>query len=197
MQESIRKKILVAAMQILPSEGWSPYLIDKITDLLQLQDEAINIIFPEGLTGLFEYYVQDLDIKMIEKYQSSVHDNLKTNQRIRLCLITRLAILNQNKKVFQKSLVFLALPTNYALAAKILWHTVDLIWHEAGHDQSTDFNYYTKRVLLGAVYSSTLLFFAGGDSENFQDTIDFLDRRLADIYKIFKVKESITSFFNL
>ena len=197
MQESIKKTILEAAIQIIPFEGWSPDLFERITESLQLQSGAVEIIFPEGLHGLFKYYIQNLDIKMIKKYQTVVHDNLNTHQRIRLCLIVRLKILNQYKTVCQKSLAFLALPTNYVFAAKMLWNTVDLIWHEAGHDQSTDFNYYTKRILLGSVYSSTLLFFSNDASDNFQDIVDFLDRRLADVYKMSQIKSNITSFFNL
>lgn len=197
MQESIRKKILEAAMQIVPFDGWSYSLLQDITSSLNIPNGAAAIIFPGGLYELFEYYIQDIDSKMIEKYRAATHDNLKAHQRIRLCIISRLEILNQHKTLLQKSLAFLAMPTNCVFSTKILWNTVDLIWHEAGQDKSTDFNYYTKRMLLGAVYSSTLLYFSTDESENFQDTIDFLDRRLNDVYKISQAKENIKNFFNL
>ena len=45
------------------------------------------------------------------------------------------------------------LPANLPLAARTLWHTADAMWHAAG-DTATDFNHYTKRMTLGAVYSA-------------------------------------------
>ena len=42
------------------------------------------------------------------------------------------------------------------LGMKLLYSTVDAMWRAAG-DTSTDFNFYTKRAILSAVYSSTLM----------------------------------------
>ena len=58
--------------------------------------------------------------------------------------------------------------------------TVDAIWHAAG-DRSTDFAWYTKRGVLTAVYSSTLLFWLRDGSEDDAATLAFLDRRMAGI----------------
>ena len=47
-----------------------------------------------------------------------------------------------------------AFPTNAPTALENLALMVDDIWYYAG-DRSTDFNWYTKRGLLAAIYSST------------------------------------------
>ena len=47
-----------------------------------------------------------------------------------------------------------AFPSNAPTALENLAHMADDIWHCVG-DRSTDFNWYTKRALLVAIYSST------------------------------------------
>ncbi len=61
------------------------------------------------------------------------------------------------------------------------------MWRIAG-DTSTDFNHYTKRVTLGAVYGSTLLAWLDDDSEELGETAAFLDRRIDDVMSFEKWK---------
>jgi ubiquinone biosynthesis protein COQ9 len=79
----------------------------------------------------------------------------------------------------RRATAILSLPRNAGLAARALARTVDAIWFAAG-DRSADFAWYTKRVILGAIYTSTLLFWLRDDSEDDAATLAFLDRRLAD-----------------
>jgi ubiquinone biosynthesis protein COQ9 len=67
---------------------------------------------------------------------------------------------------------------------------VDTIWHAAG-DRSADFAWYTKRAILAGVYSATLLYWMR-DSASEAETLDFLDRRLADVLKITKWRARLT-----
>ena len=69
------------------------------------------------------------------------------------------------------------MPQNAALAARLLYKTVDAIWYAIG-DRSTDFNFYTKRGLLAGVYSATLFYWLNDKSEGGQATWTFLDRRI-------------------
>src|SRR3546814_16617611 len=57
------------------------------------------------------------------------------------------------------------------------------MWYAAG-DTATDWNFYSKRALLAAVYSSTLLYWLNDRSEGFVDTWGFLDRRIGDVMRI-------------
>ena len=56
---------------------------------------------------------------------------------------------------------------------------MDLMWHHAGC-KSTDMNWYTKRLSLLAIYKSSELAMVKDKSEDFKETWDFLDRRMAD-----------------
>ena len=60
---------------------------------------------------------------------------------------------------------------------------VDLIWHYAG-DKSTDFNWYSKRILLSGVVNSTQLHMLQDKSEDYRDTWTFLEERLSNVASI-------------
>ena len=91
------------------------------------------------------------------------------------------------REAVRRALAILAMPQNLPLALRISWRTADLMWRIAG-DTSTDFNHYTKRMTLGAVYGSTLLAWLDDQSEGWSDTAAFLDRRIDDVMKFEKLK---------
>jgi ubiquinone biosynthesis protein COQ9 len=85
-----------------------------------------------------------------------------------------------------QALSLMALPQNAPHTVKQLGELVDEMWFLAG-DQSADMNWYSKRVLLAGVYTSTgitdsiELFMVSDKSENYENTNRFLDRRLQDV----------------
>jgi ubiquinone biosynthesis protein COQ9 len=81
----------------------------------------------------------------------------------------------------------LAMPQNAPTGLKTGWRTADLMWRMAG-DTSTDFNHYTKRMTLGAVYGSTLVTWLDDQSEGWADTAAFLDRRIDNVMQFEKWK---------
>jgi ubiquinone biosynthesis protein COQ9 len=91
------------------------------------------------------------------------------------------------RESMRRALAILAMPQNLPLALRIGWRTADGMWRIAG-DTSTDFNHYTKRMTLGAVYASTLLVWLDDQSEGWSETAAFLDRRIDDVMKIEKLK---------
>ena len=62
------------------------------------------------------------------------------------------------------------------------------MWYISG-DNSTDFNFYTKRMILSVVYSSVILHFINNDS--LHETEKKLDDSLLKVSKIPVIKEKI------
>ena len=56
------------------------------------------------------------------------------------------------------------------------------MWRLAG-DTATDYNHYSKRAILGAVYGSTMAVFLNDASEDFADTRAFLARRIDQVMR--------------
>src|SRR3546814_9069707 len=71
--------------------------------------------------------------------------------------------------------------------AKYGWRTADRIWRLAG-DQATDFNHYSKRIILASVYAATLLVFLDDESEGERETRGFLARRIDGIIRFERAK---------
>src|SRR3546814_11496458 len=56
------------------------------------------------------------------------------------------------------------------------------MWRLAG-DTATDYNHYSKRAILGAVYASTMAVFLNDESEDFAETRAFLARRIDQVMR--------------
>jgi ubiquinone biosynthesis protein COQ9 len=93
----------------------------------------------------------------------------------------------------RRAAAFLAIPVNAPMGAELSFRTADAIWRGIG-DTATDFNYYTKRLLLSGVYTATLLFWFSDDSDGAADTWAFLDRRIENVMSIEKAKAGLADF---
>jgi ubiquinone biosynthesis protein COQ9 len=114
----------------------------------------------------------------------------KVRERIAAGVLARLEVLLPHREALRRALSLLASPPNLPLAAKLLYDTVDTIWHAAG-DRSTDFNFYTKRGLLAGVYAATTLYWLDDRSDDMAATEAFLERRLGEVLAIPKLRERV------
>ncbi len=92
------------------------------------------------------------------------------------------------KEAIRRALAVLALPQNARAAAACTARTVDAIWHAAG-DRSADFSWYTKRAILAVIYSATILYWLRDTSEDDAATLAFLDRRLAGLGRVYRLRK--------
>ncbi|MBT5416098.1 MAG: COQ9 family protein, partial [Rhodospirillaceae bacterium] len=102
---------------------------------------------------------------------------------VRAAIRLRLEANTGEREAIRRALAVLARPQHAPLAARLLYRTVDAVWYAAG-DKATDFNFYTKRGLLAAVYSATVVYWLDDRSEGCAETWTFLDRRLADVLRL-------------
>ena len=66
------------------------------------------------------------------------------------------------------------------------------MWLAAGHND-TDLSFYTKRSILAAVYSSTVLSWLADYGGDLSATSGFLDRRLKDIQILPRVAKPVST----
>ena len=96
-------------------------------------------------------------------------------------------MVNPNKEALRRALAILAQPQNAMTAAKLAWRAADRMWRIAG-DRATDFNHYSKRGILSALYMATLLVYLDDDTDDLATTRGFLDRRIDDVMNFEKLK---------
>ena len=80
------------------------------------------------------------------------------------------------------------MPQNGPLGLRLLYDTVDAVWHGVG-DHATDFSFYTKRASLAAIQAAGTLYWLDDRSPEFADTQAFIDRRLADLHRLTALRE--------
>jgi ubiquinone biosynthesis protein COQ9 len=186
-QEIIKQSILIEAKKSIPFVGFKPQLLKELALSAGHPYALVREIFPDGNRDLIKLYLDSIDSEMIAAISNDEFKRLKTSERLAKAIEVRLNIYD---KLFVKKLVaYLGIPSNFLFKMEVLWRTSDLLWKHAGFDQSTDFNYYTKRATLATIYAATLIFWLSDDSLNAVDSIEFLKRsfqRNYDLVNFFK-----------
>ncbi len=184
--DALRDRILDATLPNVIFDGWSRKALTHGAVSAGLAAEDVDIAFPRGVRGAVEHWLRRADEAMLATLGDADLDAMRIRERIAFAVRLRLEQATPHREAVRRGLAFLALPGNARIAAESLYRTVDSIWWACG-DRSTDFNFYSKRGLLAAVYSSTLLYWLDDASEGHADTWAFLDRRIADVMRIPKI----------
>jgi len=185
--EKLRRALALAVGENAIFDGWSRQAVDSAARQLGIDPLQARLAMPRTQAGLIEVYIQEVDRGLEAYFTPERLSDANVREKIRALIWRRLEIMGPAREAVRRALAILAMPQNILLALRISWGTADLMWRIAG-DSSTDFNHYTKRMTLGAVYASTLLAWLDDESEGWTDTADFLDRRLDDVMKIEKLK---------
>lgn len=188
-----RIQILDAALPNVPFEGWSLTLFRDAAKEAGVAPDMARAAFPMGVVELLTFWLDRCDAETAAVLKTRDLAAMKVRERITLAVRTRLETMAKHRIAAQRGLSFFALPLNAGAGLGSLYRTVDTIWRAAG-DTSTDFNFYTKRVLLAGVYTATLNAFLADDSEGFAQTWAYLDRRIADVMQIEKAKAQAGAF---
>jgi ubiquinone biosynthesis protein COQ9 len=170
-------------------DGWSDKALEMAASELGVPADRARLCFPDGPVQMIDAWFDAIDIAMAKAYPLERISKLKIRERIRDLVLYRIEVVNPHKEALRRALAILAQPQNAITGAKLAWRSADRMWRIAG-DRSTDFNHYTKRGILSALYTSTMLVFLDDDSEGMVSTRGFLDRRIDDVMNFEKFKAS-------
>ena len=144
-------------------------------------------LFPGGVPDAVEAFIDLADRRMEQDCAAMDLSGLRTPARVRTVIAVRLRRMRPQRAAIRRAAGLLALPGHARLAARCTARTTDAIWRAAG-DRSADFSWYSKRALLAVAYTATLLFWLNRDDPDEIHTLAFLDRRLAEIGQIGRVR---------
>jgi len=185
--ELLRRRLALAVGENAVFDGWTPQAVDSAAAQLGVDPVQARLAMPKTQAAMIDLYIQEVDRALEAYFTPERLSGLKIREKIRGLVWRRLEIMGPAREAVRRALAILAMPQNLPRAIKISWRTADQMWRIAG-DTSTDFNHYTKRMTLGAVYGSTLLVWLDDQSEVWGDTSAFLDRRIDDVMKFEKFK---------
>ncbi len=181
--DSLREKLIDAALAHVPFDGWGDKAVAAAAKDLDIDAALARNAFPGGAIEMVEYHSRLGDRRMVADFEQADKTGLKLREKVALAVRLRLTANAPHREAIRRALTILALPVHAPLAARLLYRTVDAVWYGLG-DKSTDYNFYTKRMLLAGVYSTTVLFWINDKSEGQADTWGFLDRRIAQVMLI-------------
>lgn len=168
-------------------DGWSSHAVAMAADAAGVDRDIAALAFEGGPMGMIEAWFGSVDAAMQAQFAPGQLAAMKVRARIAALVEARLAILAPHREGLRRAQAIMAMPRNIGRAAQLGWQAADVMWRAAG-DSATDYNHYTKRATLGAVYAATLLAFASDESEDFALTRAFLARRIEGIMRFEKAK---------
>ena len=185
--EKLRRQLALAVGENAVFDGWNREAVDSAAEQLGIDPIQARLAMPKTQTGMIDTYIQEVDRALEAWFTPKRLKGMKMREKIRALIWHRIEIMGPAREAVRRAMAILAMPQNVPLAMRMSWRTADLMWRVAG-DSSMDFNHYTKRLTLGAVYGSTLLVWLDDQSEGWTETAAFLDRRIDNVMRFEKFK---------
>lgn len=190
--QDFRPTLLHHALELAPFEGWSDYTLREAARLAGVTDEEARRAFGGGIQQCLRYYFEQLDEQLQKQWPSEKLAGMRVPQRIETLLIARFEAMLPHREALKRAACLRLLPWNTPEATRSLFSMTDWMWRSAG-DQSTDYNYYTKRLTLAGVYVSTFLCWLGDPTPDLVITRQFLKAQLSRVAEFGKFKKNLFS----
>ncbi len=185
---TLADRLLDAAIVHVPFDGWSQAtLADAVTDT-GIDPSLAQALYPRGGLDLALAYHRRGDAEMLARLAERAGDDLRMRDRVALAVRLRLEVADPER--VRRATALFALPPYAPEGVRAVWNTADAIWTALG-DTSEDGNWYSKRVILSGVYSSTVLYWLGDTSPGHEATWAFLDRRIDEVMQFEKMKAKV------
>lgn len=178
-----KQALLAAMLPHVAFDGWSATALAAAARDAGMDAGLVSRAFPGGALAVLDFWVRETDRAMVAAFEAQQGQALKIRERIALAIMLRLEIAAPHREAVRRAMTLAAQPHLAPRFLGQLYRTVDAIWYAAG-DTATDFNFYTKRLLLAGVYSATLLVWLDDKSAGFAATRAFLARRIEDVMRI-------------
>lgn len=184
-----KDEVLRFSLRHVPFDGWTEKALKRGAVDAGIDADDVMPLFHHDMINVIKHFHDFLDREMLLLAEPKLAD-LRIRDKVACCVMTRIDLMTPHREAIRKAAMLLAMPQNAALSLSLVGDTVDKIWYACG-DKSTDFNYYSKRFLLGGVYTSTVLYWMNDHSQNCESTLQFLHRRIENVMGIEKIKKSV------
>jgi len=189
-----RERLIEAALPHVVFDGWSAATLDAAIAESGVDAGLARQAFPRAGIDMALAFHRRADRALADELAPESDgadlDDMRIRDRITHCVRRRIELVAEHRDAVRRGATLLALPLHAAEGARAIWETADIIWTACG-DTATDYNWYTKRMILGSVFSATVLYWLGDASPNFANTWAFLDRRIEDIMRFEKTKAQL------
>ncbi len=190
---AVYEAVLAAALPMIAENGWQNATLEAACAAAEIDDNIRILAFPHGVESLIIAFFEAQDTALLAALGAG-DTPPKIRERIMHGVKMRLQVDSPYRAVLSAALGWLVQPQHHILASRLLFKTAHIIWRWAG-DTATDYNYYSKRLILSGVLAATTTYWLRDDSEDYTDTDEFLRRRINNVMAFEKLKASVKSKF--
>jgi len=199
-----KEKILKNFLKISEIEGWSEKAMIQAFEESEINPSYQKIIFENEIIDLAEFFISYNNQKTYDEILKieNFHQK-KIREKIQIFLYNRFIIEKNNKIAIRRLINFYLNPKNFcninvgvrpvATAMKSSYLIADFIWLSI-KDRSTDYNFYTKRLILSKIIIRVLLKFLNDNSNELDETRLLIDKEIEKVMKFEKMKSKFKSF---
>lgn len=187
----VRQSLALAVGENAVFDGWTETAVATAATANGVDPAVAALAFGNAPATMIAAYLEAVDAALEQAFPPDVITAMRVSQRIRAILIKRFETMQPAREAVRTSLTIMARPQNLLAAARLGWSGADTMWRIAG-DTATDFNHYSKRLILASITAATAFIWIDDDSEGMAETIAFIDRRLAGIARFEKTKAQWT-----
>lgn len=184
--EKIKSKLFKAVLTSDLREWSLEALEDLRLQVGGLDIPAITLFKGEADIALREFN-SFCDHLILQELTEKSSETARTHEKVEKALALKFALFHESQSVTLAIVKYLSHPLRLRLALDLQWQTLNKIWYYAG-DRATDFNYYSKRALLGYIYKTTFIFWLRHRHQDLDDTLSFMKKRFKDVALIPQAK---------
>ncbi len=181
-------RLLDAMLIIAPEKGWTQVALDAAAAQAGLTAGQAMLACPGGVPDLLQALAERATAAIGVRLAAPDIKMMKVRDKVSAGVRAYLAALDPAKPAVKRAA---GSPANLLTGPKGVWAAADAIWSGLG-DRSTDYNWYTKRLILSGVIGSTLLAWLGTDEPSEIDA--FLARRIENVMDFEKAKSRAKDF---
>lgn len=182
----IRDNILLQALPEIVFDGWTWDVATRAAVAAGYDGAMARSVFPGGVTDFVSHFSDWADREMLDSLRGIDPDSLRVRERIHAGVMARIKALSPWREAERRAMTYWAVPLRNLQASRNLWRTADRIWIWAG-DTASDYNHYSKRMLLSGVIGATMLAWLNDESGDPEKIAAFLDRRIENVLKMGKI----------
>ncbi len=165
--------------------------IDSVLKSKIMTEDVYRIMFPKGRADITHSLIDYLNVQTMN--YMNAHDIKGVKAILNFLIMFQIRLKPNMPDNFKKMMTHNLFKESFFKQSQQFYALIDTLWYCAG-DTATDYNYYSKRFLLGNIYLETILYACSDTSDNYCDTENYLVRSFDKIKTIETLKTKLPNF---
>ena len=185
------KNIFTQLASEFSNKSLNDFNINKILKKKSIKEEDFYNYFPNKTKSLCNFFLRDLQLKLERKVKNKINKEKSISKRVSFILKELIKLIDESEPI---SLYFLNYMSSKPLyLKKISFKFSNKVWRLL-KDNSLDFNYYTKRIILAQILINSVLYWRG--CHNIKMTETFIEKQIFFLGKFGYYKSNFKKFIS-